>query len=489
MGCFRASYTRRMTSLAPALRRAALLALACAAMPAASAPPGPEFSRCVDQLRQELPQHPKVRPETFELHTRQAQDLRTPIDTATQSQPEFQLPIWDYLARLVDPLRVDDGRGIVAREAAALAQLAATYRIDPATVVAIFGIESDFGRLKGRYPVVDATLGRACLGLSNRERKAHFFAALWLLQEGQVRAEEFRGSWAGAFGMTQFMPGTYVRYQADGDGDGRIDTYHSVADALATTANYLKSLGWVEDLPWGIEVQAPRDLARAWSSAEREHACLASQEPGGRCRRLDQWAALGVVRADGQPLTTVQRLWAGALPTLGWALLTPAGANGPAWLVSRNFQVIWNYNRADSYALAIGLLSSALRQEPGVRAAWPTAEAQWALSRAGISALQQLLVAAGQCGLDIDGYDGPMTRQAIRAEERRRGLPETGRPTSPLLEKMRAEPYTAPGACAADAPRALQRPAPPAALSPPTAEPPVPATPAALPPSAPASAP
>ena len=464
-----------MPPFAPALRRAALLVLACIAVPVLAAP---EFSRCVEQLRLELPQHPKVRPETFELHTRQAQDLRTPIDTATQSQPEFQLPVWDYLARLVDPRRVDDGRGVIEREAAALAQLAATYRVDPATVVAIFGIESDFGRLKGRYPVVDATLGRACLGLSNRERKAHFFAALWLLQDGQVRLEEFRGSWAGAFGMTQFMPGTYVRYQADGDGDGRIDTVHSVADALATTANYLKSLGWVDGLPWGIEVQAPRDLARAWNSAEREHACLASQDSGGRCRRLDQWAALGVVRADGQPLTATQRQWPGVLAGLGWALLTPAGANGPAWLVSRNFQAIWNYNRADSYALAIGLLSSALRQEPGVRAAWPTAEAQWALSRTGISALQQLLVAAGHCALDIDGYDGPMTRQAIRAEERRRGLPETGRPTSPLLEKMRAEPYTAPGGCPGDPAQAAARPSGPAPVSAPPAEPEAPAAPA-----------
>lgn len=470
-----------MSFLAPALRTAALLALACLAVPAHAAQ---DFARCIEQLRQELPQHPKVRPETFELHTRQAQDLRSPIDSATQSQPEFQLPIWDYLARLVDQRRIDDGRAIVERESAVLAQVAATYRIDPATVVAIFGIESDFGRLKGRYPVVDATLGRACLGLANRERKAHFFAALWLLQEGQVKLEEFRGSWAGAFGMTQFMPGTYVRYQADGDGDGRIDTVHTVADALATTANYLKSLGWVDGLPWGIEVQAPRDIARSWSSAEREHACLASPDAGGRCRRLDQWAALGVVRVDGQPLAATQRPWPAAFAGLGWALLTPAGPNGPAWLVSRNFQAIWNYNRADSYALAIGLLSSALRQEPGVRAPWPTAEAQWALSRTGISALQQLLVAAGQCGLDIDGFDGPMTRQAIRAEERRRGLPETGRPTSPLLEKMRTEPYTAPGGCPVDAAQAPVRPGEAVPVNPPLAAPAAPPAPAA--PAAPA---
>ena len=218
-----------MPSFASALRLAVLLALPGLGAPAHA---GTEFSQCVEHLRLELPQYPKVRPETFEVHTRGAQDLRTPIGNATQTQPEFQLPIWDYLARLVDTRRIDDGRRIIDREAAVLARVAAAHRVDPATVVAIFGIESDFGRLKGRYPVVDATLGRACLGLSNRERKAHFFAALWLLQEGQVQPEEFRGSWAGAFGMTQFMPGTYLRYQTDGDGDGRIDTVHNLADAL-----------------------------------------------------------------------------------------------------------------------------------------------------------------------------------------------------------------------------------------------------------------
>lgn len=430
------SYTRTMpfTVATPRPIPQVLAALLLSLM-ALSAQAAQEFSRCVESLRQELPQHPAVRPETFSRHTAGAQDLRPPIDTATQSQPEFQLPIWDYLARLVDERRVRDGGEVLQRESAALAQIAARHRIDPATVVAIFGIESDFGRLKGRYPVVDATLSRACLRPGDRERKAHFFAALWLLQEGAVQPEAFKGSWAGAFGMTQFMPGTYVRYQTDGDGDGRVDAVHSVPDALATAANYLKSLGWVDGLPWGIEVTAPRDLARGWSSAEREHACLAQTEPQGRCRRLAQWAALGVTRADGRPLTPLAEN-----PALPWALLAPTGADGPVWLVSRNFQAIWQYNRADSYALAIGLLASALRQEPPMRASWPTAQAQLALSRAGISALQGLLVAAGHCGLAVDGYDGPMTRQSIRDEERRRGLPESGRPTTSLLELMRAEP-------------------------------------------------
>lgn len=425
------------------------LAIAVLTLGAASAATaGPSLPQCIEQLRRDLPQHPRVRADTFDRLTATTQDLRGPIDAATQNQPEFQLPIWDYLARLVDEQRVRDGRAVLDQEASALAHVAAVHRVDPATVVAIFGVESDFGRLKGRYNVLDATLSRACLNLANRERKAHFFAALWLLQERQVEHEAFRGSWAGAFGMTQFMPGTYLRYQADGDGDGRVDTVHSRADALATTANYLKSLGWVEGLPWGIEVTVPRDLARGWSSAQAEHACLGASEAQGRCRRLEQWAALGVVRADGQALASLRGAGTAAERPAPWALLTPAGPNGPAWLVSRNFQAVWQYNRADSYALAIGLLSSALRQEAPLQAPWPTSEARTALSRTGTAALQQQLVAAGHCQLAVDGYDGPMTRLAIRSEERRRGLPETGRPTTTLLEQLLADPLPAPVACA-----------------------------------------
>lgn len=406
-----------------------------------------DFTRCIDSLRQELPRHPQVRADTFATHTRTAQDLRPSIDTAARSQPEFQLPVWDYLAKLVDAKRVLDGSEVLRRESAAVARVAAQYRIDPATVVAVLGLESDFGRLQGGFPVVDATLSRACLKLSDKERKAHFFAALWLLQQGLVQPDAFVGSWAGAFGMTQFMPGSHVRYMVDGDGDGAIDTIHNMADALATAANYLKSLGWVEGLPWGIEVSAPRDIMRQWSSSEREHACLGMSEAQSRCRRLDAWAALGLVRADGQSLTSLRDAWPVLSSGTPMALLTPAGPNGPAWLVSRNFQVVWQYNHADAYALAVGLLSSALRDEPPVRAAWPVSEARMALSRTGLAALQTLLAQTGHCDLASDGYDGPATRQAVREEERRRGVPESGRPTTALLELMRAEPLVNPEAC------------------------------------------
>ena len=385
--------------------------------PAHTAAAAPELGPCIARLRASASQYRQVRPDTFERYTQRAQDLRSTIQAASRSQPEFQLPVWDYLARLVDQRRIDDGLTVMAHEATHLNRLALQYGVDMSTVVAIFGIESDFGRLKGKFGVVDATLARACLNLSIPERKAHFFAALWLLQEGLVEAESFNGSWAGAFGMTQFMPGTYTRYMTDGDGDGRIDTLRSRVDALATTARYLKSLGWTAGLPWGIEVRVPESIARSSSSSQTEHACLAATDATGRCKRLDHWASLGLRRVDGRPLLGVSddaRIdWPALGPDTPLALLTPAGPQGPAWLVSRNFQSLWRYNRADAYALAVGQLSSALRGDAAQQSAWPGPDAALALSRNGTAELQGLLIAQGHCNLTADGYDGPATRLAV----------------------------------------------------------------------------
>ncbi|MDL2336199.1 MAG: lytic murein transglycosylase, partial [Pseudomonadota bacterium] len=203
-----------------------------------------DLASCLRVLRLELPTQPPVRPDSFDRFTATAEDLRPLIEQASTTQPEFKLPVWDYLARLVDAQRETDGRAVLARETTALAALERRHAVDAATVVAVFGVETDYGRVPGRYPVLDTTLSRACLNLASRERKAHFFAALWLLQEGLVHAETFRGSWAGAFGLTQFMPGTFVQNMDDGDNSGTVDIIDSVPDALATTARYLKGLGW-----------------------------------------------------------------------------------------------------------------------------------------------------------------------------------------------------------------------------------------------------
>ena len=395
------------------------------------------FAACIDSLRRELPQHPQVRAESFDAMTRDVQDLRPVIVEATESQPEFRLAVWDYIARLVDTQRIADGKAVLAAQAGPLQAIAARRGVDAATAVAVFGVETDYGRVAGRYPVVDATLSRACLDLNSKERKRHFFAALWLLQQGLVKSEEFRGSWAGAFGLTQFMPGTFVTHMDSGEGAGAaVDIVRSAPDALATTANFVAASGWVEGLRWGVEVKRSKAAGRAWSAwsaAEREHACLgvgAGDKPG-KCRSVDQWAALGVesVTAPGAGAAL-------ALPgNTPAALLAPAGDDGPAWLVTRNFQALWQYNRADTYALAIGLLSDALRGDAPMRAEWPTDDL--GLGRAGMRELQVELVRRGHTEVSIDGYAGPLTHAAIRIEERGLGWPETGRAGERLLRALR----------------------------------------------------
>ncbi len=407
---------------------------------------------CIAELRREVRSHPEVRAETFDAYTRDVQDLRPVIDSASRSQPEFELPIWDYLARLADAKRASQGAELLVRETEALATVRRRYGVDPAIAVAVFGVETDYGRVAGRYPVIDATLSRACLNLKSDERKQHFFAALRLVQDGTVKLEQFKGSWAGAFGMTQFMPGTFVRVMNDAEGEPAADIVNSVGDALLTTARYLKSLGWREGLAWGVEVQVPNALGEA-NALQSDHGCLAATAAPGKCRTVAQWVEAGVTRAGGAPWSASPSTTRGAqnaasasigvlgpqaaelAPLTRTALLMPAGVEGPAWLVTANYQAIWRYNRADAYALAIGLIADTLRGVAPPSKAWPTDDP--GLSRGEFAELQSLLLALGHCDVKPDGADGPRTRAAIVDEEARAGRASKGRGGVRLLAELR----------------------------------------------------
>ena len=435
--------------------RTTLVALAAFCLGASGAAWSQEalpFGACIDALKRERAlQRPPVSVETFERFTRDAQDMRAAIRAASESQPEFKLPIWDYIARLVDRQRVDDGRKVLATQALSLRTIASRHGVDAATVAAVFGVETDYGRIEGKHRVIDATLSRACLDLQSKERKRHFFAALWLLQEGLVTPDNFRGSWAGAFGLTQFMPGTFIAAMDDGDGSGRVDIVGSAPDALATTARYIASLDWTDGLRWGVEARLPPNASTEWIASEREHACLSNDSGrAGKCKSIEEWAALGVMPA--RALTTDE--WPKGTHA---ALLAPAGERGPAWLVTRNYQAIWQYNRADAYGLAIGLLADALRNDPPLLTEWPTSDP--GLSRAEMLALQRRLAARGH-DVVADGYDGPRTREAIRVEERARGWDETGRAGARIARTLaEADDSRTGSGGAASAPAMRERPA------------------------------
>jgi lytic murein transglycosylase len=330
-----------------------------------------------------------------------------------QFQPEFKTPIWDYLATLVDEQKVKEGRAMMARHAQALAAAEQRFGVDRHTIAAVWGVESDYGNVTGRWGLPQALSTLACTAPRRRDYfRGELLATLQIVQRGDLAPEKLRGSWAGAFGQTQFMPSTYLRLAVDGDGDGRRDLVDSVPDALHSTANFLAKAGWRTGEAWGYEVRIPAGYAG----------------PSGRRDKqpLSAWSQRGIRRVDGSALTGE------GSP----GLLLPAGANGPAFLVFRNYDAAFSYNGADSYALAISLLSDRLRGRPGIRTAWPTDDR--GLSRAERKELQEHLLRRGfQIG-EADGAIGAVTRKAIAEYQRRLGLEQDGRAGGRVLDALRA---------------------------------------------------
>ena len=340
------------------------------------------------------------------------------------AQPEFKTPIWDYLAALVDQQRVDDGQAMLKTHAAILVPVAQQYGVDAQTVVAVWGVESDYGKTFGKRPLLTSLATLSCFGRRQEFFHGEFFATLKLLQSGDLKAEGLTGSWAGAFGHTQFMPTTYQRIAVDGDGDGRRDLVASIPDALASTANYLKKAGWRTGEPWGYEVELPANFDTSLAGRRNK-------------RPLNDWIARGVTRVDGTSILPAE-MQAG--------VLLPAGAKGPAFLVFRNFDAIYSYNAAESYALAIATLSDRLRGGAALVTPWPTDDP--GLGRGERKQLQQLLLARGHAIGEADGMIGTLTRRAIVLEQQRLGLqPEDGRAGMKVLNALlRDMPPSAPEA-------------------------------------------
>ena len=332
------------------------------------------------------------------------------------AQPEFTTPIWDYLAALVDDQRISDGQAMLRANATTLAQVSQQYGVDPQTVVAVWGVESDYGKTFGKRPLLVSLATLSCFGRRQEFFRGEFFATLNLLQTGDLKPEGLTGSWAGAFGHTQFMPSTYQRIAVDGDGDGRRDLVASIPDALASTANYLKQAGWRTGEPWGYEVKLPAGFDAALGGKKNK-------------RPLSDWIARGVTRIDGTPLL--------ASDTQAGVLL-PAGVAGPAFLVFRNFDAIYSYNAAESYALAIATLSDRLRGGGALVTPWPTDDP--GLGRGERKQLQLLLLARGHAIGEADGMIGTLTRRAIVAEQQRLGLqPQDGRAGRKILDALQKE--------------------------------------------------
>ena len=392
-----------------------LLTLALLATPQAPpAPPydAPAFDRCLDQLERKAI-GAGVNEALFDLHVRSVEP-DTSVLRLLDAQPEFKTPIWDYLAGLVDEERVADGKAMLAQHAATLARVQQQYGVDPATVVAVWGVESDFGRTFGSRPLLQSLTTLSCMGRRQEFFRGELFSTLRIIQSGDVPAEKLVGSWAGAFGHTQFMPSTYRRIAVDFDGDGRRDLVGSIPDALASTANYLKRSGWRSGEPWGYEVRLPAGFGLSVSGRTER-------------RPLSYWTGRGVRHVDGRAIDAT------STPS---ALLLPAGSAGPAFLVFKNFDAIYSYNAAESYALAIAHLSDRLRGQGGFVQDWPTDDP--GLSRSERRELQTLLLQRGHAIGEVDGIIGSNSRSAIRQEQQRLGLASDGRASQRLLQALRS---------------------------------------------------
>jgi membrane-bound lytic murein transglycosylase B len=332
---------------------------------------------------------------------------------ADSSQPEFVKPVWSYLDGAVSDARVGRGRELLGIRQPVLAAMEHDYGVPAEIVVAIWGMESNFGANMGGHNVIEALATLAWHGRRAEFAREQLLAALRIIDQGDIAPERMVGSWAGAMGQTQFIPTTFAVHAVDRDGDGRRDLWNSLPDVFGSTANYLYRSGWRAGESWGAEVLLPANF-------NYELADLSIR------KSVAEWRHLGV-----QPMPGTRTLRDDAEA----ALLLPAGFRGPAFLIQDNFRAILKYNNSTSYALAVAYLGDRLMGRSPVLAAWPRDERP--LSRDERVELQTLLAARGYSAGTPDGIVGVMTRAAIRNFQKESGLPADGFPTTGLLSRLR----------------------------------------------------
>lgn len=339
--------------------------------------------------------------------------LDAEVKKAQKNQPEFVTPVWSYIERAVSEKRLELGQKELSERAEILEKIEKKYGVEKQILLAIWGLESTFGQNKGKKDVIKSLATMAFRGKRTKYGRKQLIAALKIIQRGDIPLEQFKGSWAGAMGHTQFIPVTYNHYAVDFTGDGKRDIWNSVSDALASTANYLKRAGWQTGKTWGYEVQIPQGYDYYRSGR-------------GIKKTIRQWQRYGIKRVNGRQFPR---------PDDVAELIMPAGANGPAFLMLKNFRVIMRYNVSVSYALAVGHLGDRLLGYGPFVKPWPKSDKK--LKYVEQKELQRLLARKGYKIGKIDGKIGKSTKRALRAFQRRNGLPADGYPSYAVLQRLR----------------------------------------------------
>ena len=330
-------------------------------------------------------------------------------------QAEFAKPIWEYLRTAVSSARRTRGAEALSANAALFNQLEAEYGVDRKSLVSIWGMETNFGSYIGDFDAANTLANMAVEGRRRAFAEGELMALMKLLEQNEARRDDLVSGWAGAMGQTQFMPTTFLAHARDGDGDSRKDVWKSEADALASAANYLSVSGYERGQPWGLEVRLPADFDYALAD--------------GQDRRISSWQSLGVTIADGSRADEVSESKFGEL----WV---PAGHTGPKFLLFKNFNVYKTYNRADSYALAVGLLGDAAAGLPALSTSWPTH-----LQPLSVFQVRQLQAGLNDLGFDagpVDGIAGRGTKGALRRFQSANGFIADGFPTTEMLSYVLA---------------------------------------------------
>ena len=308
-----------------------------AALSAAPAAAATDFEAWLDKLRQEA-RAQGISAATVDTALANVKPIPRVIEL-DRRQPEFTLTFAQYMKRVVTDRRVAKGRERLRQHRDLLNEVAQKYGVQPRFIVALWGIETDFGRITGGFPVLSALATLAHDGRRSAFFRKELLLALKIVDGGHIRAADMKGSWAGAMGQNQFMPSSFHAFAVDHDGDGRKDIWTNLPDVFASIANYLSGSGWRVDQTWGRAVSLPAGMTRG--------------EIGRKKRQLiSAWQARGVRRTDGSDLPTRD---------LMAAIIAPQrGAPAPAYLVYNNYNVILKWNRSDYFATAVGRLADRL---------------------------------------------------------------------------------------------------------------------------------